>query len=248
MIVLSASSLQTVYSLLFCFHQTGSTSYISQKHSTGFFHYSVSDKPSTISTQTIKVGETSVKNDVDVLKNNYIFSVIIVLIGVFVLFFSIFVIAYIYKCFRKNAIDSGIKNAEVQAHYKSLDFEAVQQEPAGQQINLEQRGRFISDSSYLSPIFVRNESLSEQDENRRVDHEVLPESVLNRQGNLNPETKAIPPQDDFPEHVYIEVTEDDSELKFANLTGNGEDLNIRRDKILRKASVYVNENQPFISQ
>lgn len=169
------------------------------------------------------------------------------------LFFSIFVIAYIYKCFRKNAIDSGIKNAEVQAHYKSLDFEAVQQEPAGQQINLEQRGRFISDSSYLSPIFVRNESLSEQDgfpinENRRVDHEVLPESVLNRQGNLNPETKAILPQDDFPEHVYIEVTEEDCEFKSANLTGNGEDLNIRRDNILRKASVYVNENQPFISQ
>lgn len=166
------------------------------------------------------------------------------LIGVFVVFFSIFVIAYIYKCFRKNAIDSGIKNAEVQAHYKSLDFEAVKQEPAGQQINLEQRGRFISDSSYLSPIFVRNENLSEEDgfpmnENRRVNHEVLPESVLNRQSDLNPETKAILPQDDFTEHC---------EFKSANLTGNGEDLNIRRDNILRKASVYVNENQPFISQ
>lgn len=221
MIVLSASSLlslnQTVYSLLFCFHQTGSTSYISQKHSTGFFHYSVSDKPATISAQTIKVGETSVKNDVDILKNNYIFSVIIVLIGVFVLFFSIFVIAYIYKCFRKNAIDSGIKNAEVQAHYKSLDFEAMQQEPAGQQINLEQRGGLISDSSYLSPIFVRNESLREQDgfpmnENRRVDHEVLPESALNKQDKVGPETKAILPQSDLKQHVFIEVTEDDSEF------------------------------------
>ena len=138
------------------------------------------------------------------------------LIGVFVVFFSIFVIAYIYKCFRKNSIDSGIKKAEVQAHYKSIDFKAVQQEPTSQQINLEQRGRFISDSSYLSPIFVRNESLSEQNgfprnENGRVDHEILPESVLCTHEKLNTETKAILHQGDFTEHVYIEIIEDDKE-------------------------------------
>lgn len=133
------------------------------------------------------------------------------------LFFSIYVIAYIYKCFRKNATDSGIKNVEGQVHYKSLDFDALHQEPAGQQINLEQRGRFISDSSYLSPIFVRNESLSEQDgfpsnENGRVDLENLPDT----HEKLNPDTKTILHQGDFTEHVYIEIIEDDIESKLEN--------------------------------
>lgn len=106
--------------VLFCFYQIGSTSFIAQIHLTGFSPYSVSDKPATVYVRTIKVSETTGRNDVDVFKNNYILSIIIVLIGVFVLFFSIFVIAYIYKCFRKNASDSGIRNNERQTHYKSL--------------------------------------------------------------------------------------------------------------------------------
>lgn len=49
---------------------------------------------------------TSENSDADVFKHNYVLQVIIALMGVFVLFFSIYVVTYIYlKCFRKNAKD-----------------------------------------------------------------------------------------------------------------------------------------------
>lgn len=84
--------------------------------------------------------------------------VIIVLIGMFVLCFALFVFTYIYfKCFRKKSNSREIKENVKQARYKSLDFEAIISEQTGHQV-IEPRRRFDSDSSYLSPVFVHSSS------------------------------------------------------------------------------------------
>lgn len=82
--------------------------------------------------------------------------VIIIFFGIFVLFFSLFVITYIFlKCFRKTANAIVIQENELQAQYQSLNFEATEPE---QRVPSEQQGRVITDSAYLSPVFSCSET------------------------------------------------------------------------------------------
>lgn len=210
-------------------------------------HYSLTNKPTTVPVHTIsqdiinEVSDTSVNKDGGIFNNNYVFLVIIVLIGVFVLFFSVCVITYTYfKCFRKNTNTTEIKDNDLQAHYKSLDFEAMQSGATDQQANIEQRENLISDSSYLTPVFVRNEIQIETRCVRINENEVLPESEFNAHDKANKETFATIPSCDLKEHVYIEIVEDDSDLELANQTvDNGhedkKDMNIRRTETLCEA-------------
>lgn len=221
--------------------------------------YSLTDNPATTpvhaTSQDIisEVSDTSVNTDDGIFNTNYVFLIIIVLIGVFVLFFSVCVITYTYfKCFRRNINTNEIKENELQANYKSLDFEAMQSEATGHQANIEQR-RFISDSSYLSPVFVRNESQIEtrdvpNNEIRCVNHEIVPEPEFNTQNKANKETIAILPSSDLTEHVYIEITEDVSDLESANLTAddgleNKKNMDIRRTETLCRDSRHINESK-----
>lgn len=236
------------------FIDAGSTRPISRTYSAVSPYFFASDIPSTISIQTSEISETSSNRDADIFKNNYVFLVIIILIGVFVLFFSIFVITYIYfKCCRKVTSNSGKNDNEWQANYKSLDFEAMQLEATGHQVNLEQRGRFISDSSYLSPVFVRSESQNEtsgvpNNEITCANNEVLPESKLKRQASTNKANEVFLPPGDLTEHVYIEITEDDRETETTNEADvddhkNGDRMKISRVSTLRRESAYVNESK-----
>lgn len=233
------------------FIPAGSTRPISRTNSAVSPYFFESDIPSTISIQTSEVSEASSNTDADIFKNNYVVLVIIILIGVFVLFFSIFVITYIYfKCCRK--VTSNNDN-EWQANYKSLDFEAMQLEATGHQVNLEQRGRFISDSSYLSPVFVRSESQNEtndvpNNEIKCANNEVLPESELKRQATTNKINEVFLPPGDLTEHVYIEITEDDREIETTNVADvndhkNEDSMKMSKRSTLRRESAYVNESK-----
>lgn len=119
--------------------QTGSTRLVLQTSSAVSFLYSVWDRSTTTSVQAISkemfgINKTSVNRDGDDIKTDYIFLVIVVLIGIFVLFFSLFVVTYIYfKCFRKYAIDVGIKDNTWQVQYTSLHVEATEPQPQNQQ-------------------------------------------------------------------------------------------------------------------
>lgn len=207
-------------------YQTGSTRLVLQTSSAVSFLYSVWDRPATTNVQAISkeiirsdsnVNNTAVNRDGDDIKTDYIFLVIVVLIGIFVLFFSLFVVTYIYfKCFRKPAIDVGIKDNTWQVQYTSLHVEATEPQPQEQLVNVEHRGRVNSDSSYLSPVFVRNESISEpggvsNNDNRLVNREMLLEFGENRRDISSQETESILPLGDLTDQVYFEINEDDGD-------------------------------------
>lgn len=82
-------------------------------------------------------------------------SVALSLFGIFVLFFSVFVIAYIYlKCFRKGLNAGSNKNTEWQVKYRSLSLDTRQ--PMGAAYVEPQEEMIVTDSTYLSPVFSRN--------------------------------------------------------------------------------------------
>lgn len=71
------------------------------------------------------------------------------LFGIFVLFFSVFAIAYIYlKCFR-TAIAKSSKNIEGQVQYRSLSLDTRQPVRSAYE---EPREQLMADSTYLSPV------------------------------------------------------------------------------------------------
>lgn len=111
---------------------------VSQDISTDIHKYTSDDKV-----------ENNLSND-DWLKN----SVALSLFGIFVLFFSVFVIAYIYlKCFRKDLNNKSKKSSEWQVEYRSLSLDT--RLPPGEAYE-EPREQMIADSAYLSPVFSRN--------------------------------------------------------------------------------------------
>lgn len=188
------------------------------------FTQDISERVSKIS----KTSENNLSTDNDIFKNNYVFIVIIVFIGIFVLFFAFFVTTYIYfKCYRKSSNDRAIRENDRQAQYKSLDFESMVSDATVQQVNLE-RGRRVSESAYLSPVFVRNESYVEpqcarENETRPAKNEILRMDIFNRHDiclqTTNGESNVTPSPEDQIEHVYIEITE--HELEPTNLTTVG---------------------------
>lgn len=146
--------------------------------------------------------------------------VIISLIGVFVFFFAIFVVTYIYfKCFRKTTNTSALKETEWQAQYKTLSFDAV--EPQLIPLHPDQQGRVNADFTYLTPVFSGNESRTGENDRRKENEIMIPETHLQEQRVSSQETISRQNEpsighDDVQEHVYIEITEERSESSKLN--------------------------------
>lgn len=95
--------------------------------------------------------DTNNSSSGDWLKN----SVALSLFGIFVLFFSVFVIAYIYlKCVRKALIAKRSKDSDLQVQYRSLSLDTRQPMRLAYE---EPREQLMADSTFLSPVFSRNE-------------------------------------------------------------------------------------------
>ena len=117
-------------------YQTGSMHSFSQTLSAVSFLYSILDKPATSPVQTIshdisggykKNNGTSENRDADFFKHNYVLHVIIALMGVLVLFFSMYVVTYIFfKCCGKNAKGNGKNERGCQVPFKSVDSGTMQ--------------------------------------------------------------------------------------------------------------------------
>ena len=118
---------------------------------------------------------------------------------------------------------------------------------------IEPRGQFISESSYLSPVFIQNENYIEprvvpETETMRENNEALTESELSRQSTANRVNEAILPTGNLTEHVYIEITEDDCESESPisradDSRENREVINLIRSATLRRESAYLNESK-----
>lgn len=141
------------------------------------------------------------------------------LFGIFVLFFSIFVIIYIYlKCFRKELNAKSNKNTEWRTKYRSLSLDTRQ--PLGAAY-VEPQELIVTDSTYLSPVFSRNggnEISSLQINHMRIDsNDVLGETTggghnLSRiPTSIENETNSSLELEQRTYHVYTEIAENGTE-------------------------------------
>lgn len=157
-----------------------------------------------LSTSTHKSSESTreiLPQNNDLLKNNIVIS----LLGIFVLFFSVFVISYIYlKCFRKKAIASVINASELQAQYKSLNISLIEPENTVQPAH---PGRTEMDSAYLLPVFSRNE-VNEFEIKLESDKPILDTNVHSYEITNRHELDSM--TDNVQDHVYIEITKDNT--------------------------------------
>lgn len=155
-----------------------------------------------LSTSTHKSSESTreiLPQNNDLLKNNIVIS----LLGIFVLFFSVFVISYNYlKCFRKKSITSVINASESQAQYKSLNIGLI--EPENMVQPAPPRRTEMDSSAYLLPVFSRNE-VSEFEIKLESDKPILDTTVHSNRHELDSLT------DNVQDHVYIEITKDNTE-------------------------------------
>lgn len=158
-------------------------------------------------------------NNTNVLYNKFFF---VGFLGVFVLYFIVFVVAFIYLIlFRKNPNSIEIKESEWKAPYQSLHLETVGIQSTPYPVSREQSN---ADSTYLSPGFNQNVNGNTSD---LQGHDIIPgpnvvseEQALGRQRFIH----------DFPyaknefnvtlanraDHVYIEITDSSEEnLNFA---------------------------------
>lgn len=89
--------------------------------------------------------------ELDLFKNDFcvrVVQIIVSFIGLFVIVFTIFVIAYIYlKCFRKTINEGEINKHQKKAQYKSLSFTAVEPESQTQPGPREQEQQCITNNS-----------------------------------------------------------------------------------------------------
>lgn len=155
-----------------------------------------------LSTSTHKSSESTRENlpqNNDLLKNNIVIS----LLGIFVFFFSVFVMSYIYlKCFRKKSITSVINASESQAQYKSLNINLVEPENTAQPVPTR---RIEMDSAYLLPVFSRNED-SEFEIKLESDKPILDTTIHSYEITNRQELDSM--TDNVHDHVYIEITKD----------------------------------------
>lgn len=176
---------------------------VSQDISTDIHKYTSDDKV-----------ENNLSND-DWLKN----SVALSLFGIFVLFFSVFVIAYIYlKCFRKDLNNKSKKSSEWQVEYRSLSLDT--RLPPGEAYE-EPREQMIADSAYLSPVFSRNgsnEISSLQIHDMRIDNNDVSRETTGDGYSLSHvltytdnETNSSLKLEQRTYHIYTEIEENDTE-------------------------------------
>lgn len=132
----------------------------------------------------------------------------------FVLFFSVFVIAYIYlKCFRK-AIAKSSKNIEGQVQYRSLSPDTRQPVRSAYE---EPREQLMADSTYLSPVFSHiegNEISSFQINNTKIYNDDVSREITGDGHGLSHvptytenETNSSLKLEERTYHVYTEIAE-----------------------------------------
>lgn len=167
-------------------------------------HFTEKNKRSDITSTNFPPG-------VDAFKNNILIYIILSLVGAFVFFFAIFVLTNMYfKCLRKGTNDNEINVNQKQDHYKSLSFDAVEQE-----CNLHQESviHFNTDSAYLSPVDSGNQRSETSVDEIKIKRELLShenslQGFCQEKKSTQNEWNALPEQ--LLEHVYIEISEHDS--------------------------------------
>lgn len=149
--------------------------------------------------------------EIDLFKNDFfvrIVQIIVSFIGLFVIVFTIFVMAYIYlKCFRKTTNKGEINEHQKNAQYKSLSFTAVEPES---QTQPGPREEDCPDSTYLTPMFKDkvNSDTCHSDENI----EIVQETTFQRRQNCNkPANDSNSTSGAGLANVYIEITQDNFE-------------------------------------
>lgn len=145
-----------------------------------------------------------VPTETDLFKNDFvvrIFQIIVSFIGVFVIFFSIFVISYIYmKCFRKTTNEVEI-NERKEAQYTALSVSAVEPENETQQAYRQQEN---TNCTYLTAVFkdrAHNETCH-SGENVRIFQET---SFKRQQNRQKPADESNFTPDAGSTNVYIEI-------------------------------------------
>lgn len=218
------------------------TTTASLSNKTYFYQYTTEDS----SVKLQKISDTTVRNissSNDLLKNN----IFVGLFGVFVLFFIVFVVANIYrKFFRKNLVTSQFKESEWHAQYQSLNINGIGTAYPVAQVQLN------TDSSYLYPVFSRNENdntgdLQEHDIGHGL-NVISEELVLGRQRFIPSSSYAENEQNNSlasrADHVYIEIAEHGEE-NLNHTVDYGRESNLLNNKDSRTgldgSVVYVNQ-------
>lgn len=186
-------------------------------------------------------------------------SVALSLFGIFVLFFSVFVIAYIYlKCFRKELNAKSNKNTDWQAKYRSLSLDTRQ--PLGTTYEEPQEELIVTRSAYLSPVFSRNESneiSSLQINDMRIDsNDVSRETTggghslsLSFPTSIENETNSSPELEQRTYHVYTEIAENGTESSIVSIGNDCKShvsSNTESSRAMGKDVVYMNAKSPQI--
>lgn len=173
----------------------------------------------SVSSDNKKISSTTMDN---LPPNIYFFDnvfvvIIISLVGIFVLFFAMFVLSYIYKCFHKTTYAGGRKENEWQAHYKSLNSNAVEAEGT---VHIEPQGLDNTECTYLTPVFICHNSSETRrlGENKGPDNnEILQDTKPYGHQNLEEtqkHNKTNVTQQNVQEHVYIEITDEEKTKSF----------------------------------
>lgn len=153
------------------------------------------------STDFEKQSDTTVKNshpNNGLLKNNIVIS----LLGIFVFFFSLFVISYIYlKCFRKKINAGGIKDNKQHSQYNSLNFNQVEPEST---VQLNPLRHMEADSTYLLPVFSPSESSEIE---MKPECNKIKQYITNHGYEIGRRQQFNSTADNIHDHVYIEITE-----------------------------------------
>lgn len=152
----------------------------------------------------------------DLFKNEFfihVIQIIVSFIGVFVIVFTIFVIAYIYtKCFRKTTNQGQTNINQSGAQYKSLSFNGVGPESETQPGPQEEDS---ADCTYLTPVFGDKAYSDTSNSDKNV--ESIQETSFNGQQNLRkPTNESNSTPDAGLANVYIEITQDNFESPSLN--------------------------------
>lgn len=151
---------------------------------------------------------TNLPTNIDLFRNDFLVYLLTGLVCVFVLFFSIFVVTYVYfKCFQTKTHQCQTEIIDLQAQYKSLSFSADQNESLAQPEPMEPMS---TSCTYLTPMFRRSDDGST---NHSIENEeTFQEIPSNRQQICNEATTALyMTPENVSTHVYIEITQDNIE-------------------------------------
>lgn len=191
--------------ILFLFYFLGSTS--TPQRTTSLTGLSFVDYSTEFYKHDI-IPITNLPTNINLLGNVFFVYLITGLVCVFVLFFSIFVVTYVYfKCFRTNTHQCQTERNELQTQYKSLSFRAEQQESLA---HTEPQEQVRTSSTYLTPMFRGNDDGSTH--HSIENEETFQEIPSNRQQIRDEATTALylTPAN-VSTHVYFEITQDNIE-------------------------------------